>query len=412
MVKTGFQRPSDSNTSVIVDIGDPYPGRAQLLQYYPNLIPNLKTPGLLMWGNNNTGQLGLGNIIYKSSPTQVGSLTNWQSVSEFFQLAAIKTDGTLWSCGYNTFGGLGLGDLNWRSSPVQVGLLTNWQTVSVGNGQGAAAIDTSGRLWTWGYNYYGQLGLGDAYVSTSVRNNRSSPVQVGSLTNWKSVSASANNCVAIKTDGTLWSWGLFNNGKLGLAGNTSPLTTNQSSPVQVGLLANWKSVSSGSGHIASIKTDGTLWTWGYNGYGALGLAGNTSPLTTDQSSPVQVGLLANWQSVSLGSGHTSAIDNVGRLWTWGYNLYGQLGLGNIIYKSSPIQVGSLTNWQSVASGQYHTAAIKTDGTLWAWGSNNDGQLGIGDTTNYSSPIQVGSLTNWKIVASGGATVAIVQGTDF
>ena len=190
MVKTGFQRPSDFSNSVIIDIGDPYPGRAELIAYYPNLAANLKTPGLSTWGSNTYGQVGLGDVVYRSSPVQVGSLTNWKSVSGGVNhTAATKTDGTLWTCGYNAYGQLGLGNTISRSSPVQVGSLTNWQSVSCGYSY-TAATKTDGTLWTWGSNGSGALGLGD---STS----RSSPVQVGSLTNWKSVAGGGGQTAAI-----------------------------------------------------------------------------------------------------------------------------------------------------------------------------------------------------------------------
>ena len=97
--------------------------------------------------------------------------------------------------------------------------------------------------------------------------------------------------------------------------------------------------------------------------------------------------------------HSIATKTDGTFWSWGYNNFGQLGLGDIVHRSSPVQVGSLTNWSSVAQigGQYQTLSIKTDGTLWSWGYNNLGQLGQGNTTNYSSPKQIGALTTWSVL---------------
>ena len=102
---------------------------------------------------------------------------------------------------------------------------------------------------------------------------------------------------------------------------------------------------------------------------------------------------------------TIATKTDGTLWSWGYNPYGQLGLGNVTYYSSPKQVGVLTNWSSIASGGFHSLATKTDGTLWSWGRNIWGQLGLGNTTNYSSPKQVGALTAWVSIAGGNFTLA-------
>ena len=201
-------------------------------------------------------------------------------------------------------------------------------------------------LWLWGHNNYGQLG--DASIT-----HKSSPIQtVSGGTNWKSVSGGGYHTAAIKTDGTLWLWGYNNSGQLG--NNTN---TNKSSPVQtVSGGTNWKSVASGYYHTAAIKTDGTLWTWGSNGYGQLG--DNT---TTSRSSPVQtVSSGTNWKQVSASNGHTAAIKTDGTLWSWGYNTYGQLGDNTNTNKSSPVQtVSGGTNWKSVAGGGVHTLAIRS-----------------------------------------------------
>ena len=299
--------------------------------------------------------------------------------------------------GYNFYGCLGLDDATNRSSPVQVGLLTTWQQVTAGNGH-VAAVKTDGTLWTWGFNPSGQIGRSDLTY-------RSSPVQVGSLTNWRQVTAGQNFTAAVKTDGTLWTWGGNSNGPLGDGTNV-----NKSSPVQVGLLTNWKQVSAAAAaaHIAAIKTDGTMWTWGYNLNGQLG-----DGTTTTRSSPVQVGILTNWRQVACGSAHTAAVKTDGTLWTCGYNAYGQLGNNDagLVSRSSPVQVGALTNWRQVAAGGRGNAVVKTDGTLWACGYNGQGQLGDGTIVNKSSPVQVGSLTNWRQVTYADNHVAALQYND-
>ena len=149
----------------------------------------------------------------------------------------------------------------------------------------------------------------------------------------------------------------------------------------------------------AIKTDGTLWTWGRNSSGELGLGNGTY-----YSSPMQVGALTNWVSV-VGSQYWSmAIKSDGTLWGWGQNGNGQLGLGNNTSYSSPKQVGVLTNWANVSLGQIHTLALKTDGTLWSWGYNYQGSLGLGFTGGaISSPVQVGGLTNWSSVSDRKST---------
>ena len=189
----------------------------------------------------------------------------------------------------------------------------------------------------------------------------------------------------------LYSWGSGGNGRLGL-GNT----TSYSSPKQVGSLTTWANISTGQSFTIATKNDGTLWSWGFNFYGQLGLNNATS-----YSSPKQIGALTSWSVISAGDGNFSvAIKTDGTLWTWGLNTNGQLGLGNTTSYSSPKQVGALTTWSSISAGQRFSIATKIDGTLWSWGYNFSGQLGLGNTTYYSSPKQVGALTTWSRVAAG------------
>ena len=408
--------------------------------------------GLWSWGLNINGQLGLGDTTNRSSPVQVGSDTNWSKVigSDYSSTIALKTDGTLWSWGYNGNGTLGLGDTTNRSSPTQVGDLTDW--VDIASHQAAVhAIKTDGTLWAWGYNRLtAGFGTGDENYSFL----RSSPIQVGTETKWTKLvhgagiivkgstlvydneknvygivgdsfdfnyashtqilsdsswaqfgNGSENWFLAIKTNGTLWAWGENSEGQLGLG----DIISRFSSPVQVGSDTNWSYVDAGNyGSALAIKTDGTLWTWGYNGDGNLGLGD-----TTNRSSPVQVGSDTNWSKVQ-GSDYSStiALKTDGTLWAWGYNYYGHLGLGDTTSRSSPTQVGLSTNWSKInSSSSALTLAIKTDGTLWSWGYNGDGNLGLGDTTNRSSPVQVGTLTTWAEIGSNEGDNSFAIKTD-
>jgi alpha-tubulin suppressor-like RCC1 family protein len=228
--------------------------------------------------------------------------------------------------------------------------------------------------------------------------NYFSPKQVGALTNWASVAAgSIAAAFGIKTDGTLWAWGKPSYygpfGQLGLGNNTA-----YSSPIQVGALTNWLKIANSYDHALAIKTDGTLWTWGYNGNGQLGLNNRTY-----YSSPKQVGALTNWSNTATGAQTSFGIRTDGTLWAWGTpGGYSRLGLNNNTNYSSPKQVGALTNWSvlnTFSNGGQCCFAIKTDGTLWGWGPQNVGQLGLGNTTYYSSPKQVGSLTTWRSVST-------------
>jgi alpha-tubulin suppressor-like RCC1 family protein len=339
------------------------------------------------WGGNGFGQLGLGDTVARSSPVQVGALQAWSVVSSGgYASAAIKTDNTLWAWGYNGTGGLGDNTIITRSSPVQVGALTVWATVAV-EGSATAAVRTNGTLWTWGLNNAGQLGQNFSGFQ------RSSPIQVGALTDWAKVTAfkQGSAFTSVKTNGTLWAWGSNASSKLG-----DTTSTYRSSPVQIGALTNWYSTAGGYRHCIAVKTDGTLWAWGYNGNGQLGLNS-----VSGVASPNQVGSLTTWAIPAAGRDHSAATTTNFTLWAWGRNNHGQLGQNNLTDRSSPVQVGALTNWQKVDAASFHTACAKTDGTLWEFGRNNNGQLGDNTIVNRSSPVQVGALTGWFDVSAGG-----------
>ncbi len=351
-------------------------------------------------GSNSFGQIGDETTIRKSSPVQVGTLTDWMELSQGDgSTAAIKNNGTLWTWGYNSQGQLGDGTIVDKSSPVQVGALTNWSSVDFG-GTHFTAIKTDGTLWSCGYNVYGQLGDG-------TRVKKSSPIQVGSLTTWNQ-SASGWDCTAaIKTDGTLWMCGYNVYGQLGDGTRVS-----KSSMIQVGTLTNWKQISCGSDYSMAVKTDGTLWAWGINNVGQLG-----DGTTANKSSPVQIGALNTWKQVFCGGNHAAMLKTDGTLWACGYNTNGQLGDGTNITKSSPVQIGNLATWAQVSCGSTHTAAIKKDGTLWVCGYNGQGQLGQGPLADgygagqYSSLIQVGSQTYWTQVSCQGSNTGLLANSS-
>ena len=357
---------------------------------------------LLTWGSNGYGELGNNTTATIFTPVATFSGgTNWKQVScGGFHVAAIKTDGTLWTWGINAYGRLGDNTAISRSTPITTFAGgTNWKQVSCGDNY-TAAIKTDGTLWTWGRNTFGQLG-------NNTTTNRSTPVTTFSGgTNWKQVACGRDHISAIKTDGTLWTWGYNNLGQLG-----NRTTINRSTPVTTFAGGtNWKQVACGGFHTAAIKTDGTLWTWGYNVAGQLG-----DSTTDDRSIPVTTfSGGTNWKQVACGYRYTSAIKTDGTLWTWGLNSSGQLGNNTVNTRTTPVTTfAGGTNWKQVACGSGYTAAIKTDGTLWTWGRNSYGQLGNNTTTNRSTPVTTfAGGTNWKQVDGGDFhTAAVTSGTD-
>ena len=397
----------DSNN---VDLGKKLVTKDYLLEVYGSILENspasglVVTPELWVWGRNEFGQLGinLGNVNRVTPVTTSAGGTTWKQVSGGTQYtAAIKTDGTLWTWGRNSYGQLGDNTTTNRSTPVTTFAGgTDWKQVSCGN-QHIAAIKTDGSLWTWGRSVDGRIGTND------ITPNRLTPVTTfAGGTNWKQVSCSISHTAALKTDGSLWSWGFGNEGQLGnnvFASRSTPVTTFSGG-------TNWKQVSAGSGFTASVKTDGTLWVWGLQNEGRLGTNNSTTinvPVTTFAGGN-------NWKSVSAGSGGTTAIKTDGSLWTWGYNNNGQLGINNLISKSTPVTTfAGGNNWKSVTTGLFHVGAIKTDGSLWLWGSGGQGVLGTNDEITRSTPVTTfAGGNNWKQVAFGGDHTVAIQTIDY
>ena len=373
----------------------------------------IKTDGTLwIWGYNFSGPLGNNTTTEKSTPvTTFAGGTNWKQVSSGgSHTAAIKTDGTLWTWGLGSSGRLGDNTTTSKSTPVTTFAGgTNWKQVSAGFNH-CAAIKTDGTLWTWGYGGEGQLGDNTA-------TNKSTPVTTfAGGTNWKQVSTSREHCAAIKTDGTLWTWGLGTSGQLGrlssnpnrltpvttFAGGTTWADTSTAEPEDL------YTISSGGSCTAAIKTDGTLWTWGFASFGKLGDNTTTSkvtPVTTFAGG-------TNWKQVSAGDGHCAAIKTDGTLWTWGFGTYGRLGDNTSTSKFTPVTTfAGGTNWKQVSSGFFRfCAAIKTDGTLWTWGRGDTfGQLGNNAVTDKFTPVTTfAGGTNWKQVSSGGYHCAAIK----
>jgi alpha-tubulin suppressor-like RCC1 family protein len=296
----------------------------------------------------------------------------------FTHTLAVKNNGSLWTWGYNFYGQLGDGTTGDHGYPLPIGAST-WTQVAAGGHQ-SAGIRSDGSLWTWGFNLNCELGQGTCGTSTST------PGQVNPGSTWKSVTGGANHTLAIASNDTLWAWGNNSLGQLGYTGCAGSCLT----PTQVGA-GKWLAVSAGYDHTLAIAANGTLWAWGGNTYGQVG----NSAAGTDQPTPTQIGGASAWKAVAGGYYHSLAIRADGTLWAWGYNSSGQLGLGDSLPRAIPVPVGTATDWAAVAGGNSRSVALKNDGTRWGWGYNGSGELGAGDTSSSSVPRSASISANWS-----------------
>ena len=339
---------------------------------------------LYTWGANTHGVLGQNNTT--NNYTQGGGQlpgTTWTALAgSFYTAMGTKSDGTLWTWGRNSKGSQGLNtpENSNLSSPTQIPG-TTWKYPADNYGAGGshnAAIKTDGTLWAWGNNSMGALGQN---ATTTV----SSPVQIPGTT-WQSVTTNYSYYMfGTKTDGTLWAWGGNYAGVLGL--NQS--SAKYSSPVQIPG-TTWGSAIEGKIAVGqnystlAIKTDGTMWAWGENQIGALGL---NQADGVKISSPTQVPG-TTWKSVAFNSGSgVNATKTDGTLWGWGDGSAGGTALNSQAYYSSPVQVPG-TDWDRVwMSNPGSMKATRTDGTLWGWGWSGINGTGPGPGAR-SSPVQV------------------------
>lgn len=378
------------------------------------------------WGNNEFGQLGDDTLLNRLTPVQVQGLTGVVAIAAGSSTSfALKSDGTVWAWGRNMSGELGDGTVTNRRVPVRVFGLTNVKALALGGGNQDhfLVFKSDGTVWAWGVNDFGQLGDG-----TTQR--RGTPVQVSNLTGVSAVAVGFGYSVALKSDGTVWTWGLSNAGRLG-DGSTS----NRLIPAQVSGVNDVTEIAAGAnGHVLVLKSDRTVWGWGYNGQGQV----DTSTVIITGLVPVPV--LNNITAISAGTAHSFALKSDGTVWAWGDGSLGQLGNGQFaspIIPSPPALVkgpsgsGFLTN-VVVTSGSQHSLTVKSDGTVWAWGYNVRGELGDGTTIDKNLPVQVvaefvdttspeTTITSiidgsGKVVVNGGTTVSesiifLFSGTD-
>lgn len=318
-----------------------------------------------------------------------------------FKFYALKTDGTLWIKGFNTNDYFGLGTTATIPDFIQFGSDTNWTANIVQSLSFTLAIKTDGSLWSWGTAIAGAGG------GTAAQNSNApytQPTQLGTDTNWAKIVTSGQHTLAIKTNGTLWVWGTNANGNFGIP--SFPIGAVSYTPLQVGIDTDWQNVYAGNyssvGVSCAIKTNGTLWTWGGNG---IRIGYPNAAADDSFRSPHQVGT-DTWKAAAVaGSGIPMffGIKTDGTLWGWGTsasntNTY-YFGNGIQNYSSkNPEQIGTANDWEKIVS-QFTTIGLKISGALWGWGNNTGYQLGLGtgNNSNIGFPTQIGTDTDWNAI---------------
>ena len=304
----------------------------------------------------------------------------------------LKADGTVWTWGYNAYGQLGGGTTTNRHTPAQVIGLSNIKAISAGSYH-SLALAEDGTVWAWGYNGEGALGNGTTASSCI-------PVKVLTGTDSgkvKAISAGTGYSMAIKEDGTLWTWGSGSLGQLGNGTNES-----KSYPVNIQIDSKVKAISAGNANGMALTEGGVVWSWGYGGSGQVGDGTYETRLT-----PVRLlGLRGVVKAISVGENHSMALMEDGFIWSWGS---GFLGDGRVGTFNTPAQISGLTGIAAISAGNWQSMAIKTDGSLWAWGTNVNGQLGDGTILARDTPVKLNGISNVKSVDMGYQhTVALCQ----
>jgi len=251
------------------------------------------------------------------------------------------------------------------------------------------AASAPSALAVWQDNRNNTTAMSDIYGSLINPRNKTVHDLRNNSQGWSSVAAGYLFTLGIRTDGSLWAWGNNTYGKLGLGD-----TTERHAPTRVGAWSDWLAVSDRGWHSIGIRADGSLWAWGRNDFGQLGLGD-----TTERHVPTRVGAWSDWLAVSAGDSHSLGIRADGSLWAWGNNNNGKLGLGDTTDRHVATRVGTWNDWVSVVACANYSLGIRADGSLWAWGFNDVSQLGLGDTTERHVPTQVGTGSDWLAVTS-------------
>ena len=321
------------------------------------------------WGYSANGQLaeGTSKSLFHSSPVQMGKNNRWTSVSAGVEhTIATAQDSSLWGCGASGWGQLGNygnakppGGATNSKNLIQMDK-SNWINIATGSAF-TLAIKADSTLWGCGYN-------GSGAISHKTKETAIGQlIQIGTDHNWAKIAARGRHCIALKSVGTLWTWGKYSNEDS--AGTLTPMKINHST--------SWVNIAAGNDHYIALDSNGTLWAWGNNASGQIGNGTYSNVLK-----PTQIGLDSNWSNIAAGNSFSYAVKSDGTLWSWGNNDYAQLGTGSIKQENAPVHSGIDENWKSVTCGGKFAIALKHCKQMYCGsGVNEEGQLGNNSTFN-------------------------------
>ena len=347
---------------------------------------------VVAWGDNYYGQLGDGTITQRNTPVPmqgVGGATQVSAGASHVQI--LRADGTVFSTGQNVIGQLGDGSIVQAPAPVLLNGVTSVARLAPADTH-SLALRTDGTVVAWGDNSSGELGDG-TYTS------RGAPTPVSGLNNVVAIAGGTAFSMALRGDGSVWMWGDNYLGQLGdptfdCAADSRNCTRARASQVP-GLTAVVK-IAAGLNHAVAVRADGSIWTWGGNAYGQLG-----DGTTTARNAPLRVLTIAGPAEIAAGGYHTMVLRTDGTVASWGRNDFGQLGDGTTINRTTPVTALGLTGVVAIAGGTWHSMALKSGGTVWDWGYNGDGQLGVGTYQSSNVPLQAIGATGALAIAAGG-----------
>jgi alpha-tubulin suppressor-like RCC1 family protein len=302
------------------------------------------------------------------SAAHAASFEDWASVSGGgSHSCGIRHGGKLYCWGRDVEGEVGDGGANENAitTPRRVGTFEDWATVSAG-GSHNCGVRRNGKLYCWGWDFYGQIGDGDGTTATPV----SAPERIGTFEDWATVSAGGQHTCGVRKNGKLYCWGSDSQGQVG-DGDATAATA----PRRIGTFEDWANAAAGIAHTCGVRRNGKLYCWGSDNHGQIG--DGDAPGTA--TSPRRIGIFEDWANAAAGNAHTCGVRSTGKLYCWGSDSSGQVGngstTGDVI---SPQRIGTFEDWANASAAFAHTCGVRTNGKLYCWGNDSNGQVGDGD----------------------------------